>query len=181
MEDGTTVPDSGETEYLAGVAAPDDVADPSRRRFLIRTISAIGGGITLALGIPSALYATGSIRSGQAEDQWIRLGSASSVDIGGPPALMKAEVSRRTGYLVESQEISAFVITENGTDFTVLSNVCTHLGCRVRWVEEQESFFCPCHNGVFDRNGQVIGGPPPRPLDRFESKVEEGQILFKEA
>jgi Rieske Fe-S protein len=94
---------------------------------------------------------------------------------------MKATVVRRNGYLMEEQGVSVFVTTANGSEFTVLSNICTHLGCRVRWVDEQDGFFCPCHNGVFSRNGDVVSGPPPRPLDRFESKVEEGQLFFKEA
>ena len=72
-----------------------------------------------------------------------------------------------------------FVTTEDGSDFTVLSNICSHLGCRVRWVDDEGSFFCPCHNAVFGANGEVVSGPPPRPLDRFESMVEEGQLLFK--
>jgi Rieske Fe-S protein len=93
---------------------------------------------------------------------------------------MKATVERRSGYLTESQEISVFVSTENGTDFVAFSNVCTHLGCRVRWVEERHEFFCPCHNGVFAADGTVLAGPPPRPLDRFETKVEDGQIFIKE-
>lgn len=167
-----------------GASVPDPTSeplDPSRRAFLIRAISAIGGGITLALGVPAVLYVAGSTRAPGGEQVWIRLGSAASIEPGAAPTLMKATVSVRTGYLVEEQEISVFVTTENGSEFTVLSNICTHLGCRVRWVDDREGFFCPCHNAVFDREGAVVQGPPPRPLDRFESKVEDGQILFKEA
>jgi Rieske Fe-S protein len=93
---------------------------------------------------------------------------------------MKAIVSRRTGYLVEEQEVSVFVTTTDGVEFSVLSNICTHLGCRVRWVEDESGFFCPCHNAVFGPDGGVLTGPPPRPLDKFEVMVEEGQLYFKE-
>lgn len=162
---------------------PDEetAPDPSRRRFLIRSIAAIGGGITAAIAVPSAVFVTGSARAASEEDVWIRLGSVSSVEPGAEPTLMKATISRRSGYLVEEQEISVFVTTENGADFDVLSNICSHLGCRVRWVTDQDGFFCPCHNAIFGRDGEVVQGPPPRPLDRYESKVEEGQIFFKEA
>jgi Rieske Fe-S protein len=71
-----------------------------------------------------------------------------------------------------------YVLTENGRDFVAMSNICTHLGCRVRWITEREQFYCPCHNGVFDREGNVVSGPPPRPLDRYETKVEEGQLFI---
>ncbi len=157
-------------------AAPD----PERRRFLIVGITAIGCGIATAIGVPAAIYVTGSARATGAEQAWIRLGSATSVEPGAPPTLMKATVSRRSGYRVEEQEVSVFVTTGNGTDFLVLSNICTHLGCRVRWVEDQDGFFCPCHNAVFGPEGDVRQGPPPRPLDRYESMVEDGQLYFKE-
>jgi Rieske Fe-S protein len=93
---------------------------------------------------------------------------------------VKATIERRTGYLVEEQEVSIFVTTENGQDFVLLSNVCTHLGCRVRWVEAEAGFHCPCHNATFGRNGEVLAGPPPRPRDRYDYKVEDAQLFFKE-
>jgi len=49
----------------------------------------------------------------------------------------------------------------------------------VRWIPEQEEFFCPCHNAVFAKDGSVVDGPPPRPLDQFEYKVEDGAIFVK--
>ena len=73
----------------------------------------------------------------------------------------------------------AYIITDQGRDFIAFSNICTHLGCRVRWINDQEQFFCPCHNAVFDQNGEVESGPPPRALDRFEVKVEDGQVYIK--
>lgn len=167
----------GERTDIPAENAPHD---RSRRTFLIRSIAVVGGFITISIAWPSVAFVTGSARSSTEEEMWIRLGSTSSVEPGGPPTLMKATVSRRSGYLVEEHEISVFVTTDNGADFTILSNVCTHLGCRVRWVDDQESFFCPCHNAVFNEQGGVVQGPPPRPLDRFEYMVEDGQLFFKE-
>jgi menaquinol-cytochrome c reductase iron-sulfur subunit len=179
MEEDRDLPEAPEDS--SAPLGPSDVTEPSRRAFLIRSIAAIGGAITVAIGVPSVVFVTGLARATTGEETWIRLGSASSIEPGAPPTLMKATVVRRSGYLMEEQGVSVFVTTENGSEFTVLSNICTHLGCRVRWVDEQDGFFCPCHNGVFSRNGDVVSGPPPRPLDRFESKVEEGQLFFKEA
>ncbi len=153
----------------------------TRRTFLIRSIAAIGGGVTVAIGVPAALFVTGSARAQEEQDTWIRLASTSSVEPNAAPVLMKAVVSRRSGYLVEEQEISVFVTTTDGVNFNVLSNICTHLGCRVRWVDEQDGFFCPCHNAIFGADGEVLEGPPPRPLDQFEVMVEDGQLFFKEA
>ena len=176
-EDSRAAESSNETQFADEPDVPDTPASPDRRAFLI---GAIGGGITLAVAGPAVLFVTGSANTAADQETWIRLGSTSSVEPRGAPTLMKATVERRNGYLVEEKEISVWVVTDDGAQFTVLSNICTHLGCRVRWVDDEDQFFCPCHNGIFDRNGEVVDGPPPRPLDRFQYKVEEDQIFFRE-
>jgi Rieske Fe-S protein len=54
-----------------------------------------------------------------------------------------------------------------------VSNRCMHLGCPVRWVSAAERFICPCHGGVYGVRGQVTGGPPVRPLDRFYTRLNK--------
>lgn len=146
-----------------------------RRDFMRTTTIAIGGFITLGVGIPSVAYVIGPAIQEQESQDWIRLGSASKVELG-TPTLFKARIQRQTGWIVNEEEISVFVLTENGRDFVAMSNICTHLGCRVRWIDDQGQFFCPCHNAVFDKDGEVISGPPPRPLDRYQVKVEDDQL-----
>jgi Rieske Fe-S protein len=63
-----------------------------------------------------------------------------------------------------------------GGEFIAISTRCMHLGCPVRYVEASERFICPCHGGVYDFTGQVSGGPPVRPLDRFYTRVRDGQV-----
>ncbi len=63
--------------------------------------------------------------------------------------------------------------------YKVFSGVCTHLGCIVRWEEQKGRFYCPCHQGIFDKTGVVTGGPPPRPLDEFEVKVDKKLVFIK--
>jgi menaquinol-cytochrome c reductase iron-sulfur subunit len=60
--------------------------------------------------------------------------------------------------------------------FIALSSRCMHLGCPVRYVLAAERFICPCHGGVYDFTGQVAGGPPVRPLDRFYTRVNNGLV-----
>ncbi len=62
-------------------------------------------------------------------------------------------------------------------DFIALSSTCPHLGCQVRWEEQNNRFFCPCHNGVFDPTGRAIAGPPGEAgqfLGRYNLKVDDG-------
>jgi menaquinol-cytochrome c reductase iron-sulfur subunit len=149
----------------------------SRRDAMKMAISLIGGLIGTALGIPAVAYIVGpSLKTSEAN--WIRVGSLSKIE-SGTPALFKPKVRRQNGWVVEEQEVGIYVLTEDGRNYHALSNICTHLGCRVRWIAEREQFLSPCHNGVFDKHGYVISGPPPRPLDEFETRIEEGNLYIQ--
>jgi len=148
-----------------------------RRNFMKAAIASIGGLIGAAVGLPAIPYIMGPALQKES-DSWLQLGSISKVELN-TPTLFKKTIETQTGWINTEEEISVYVLTSNGQDYVVMSNVCTHLACRVRWIPEKDSFFCPCHNGVFAKDGTVVAGPPPRPLDRFESKVEDGIIYIK--
>ena len=61
-------------------------------------------------------------------------------------------------------------------NYIALSSRCAHLGCPVRYVEAAERFVCPCHGGVYNFRGEVAGGPPVRPLDRFYTYESDGYV-----
>ena len=149
-----------------------------RRNFMKVATLSIGGFIGAVLGIPAIAYVISPARKSDEVEDWIRLGSTSKVEVG-IPTLYKVKIERKTGWITNEQELSVYVLTEDGRNFVALSNICTHLGCRVRWITESEQFFCPCHNAVFSKEGDVISGPPPRPLDRYEVKTENDQLYIK--
>ena len=65
-------------------------------------------------------------------------------------------------------------------NFIALSSVCPHLGCRVHWEAHHRRFVCPCHNGIFDEQGQAQSGPPAdsgQSLTRYPLKTEH-EMLF---
>ena len=148
-----------------------------RRNFMKATIAGLGGMIAAAIGLPAIPYVMGPALQKES-DSWIQIGSVSKIEIN-VPTLFKKTIETQTGWINTEEEISVYVLTSNGQDYAVISNICTHLGCRVRWIPERDSFFCPCHNAVFAKDGAVVDGPPPRPLDRYESKVEDGVIYIK--
>ncbi|GAB4377352.1 MAG: hypothetical protein Kow0042_24960 [Calditrichia bacterium] len=63
--------------------------------------------------------------------------------------------------------------------YKVFSGVCTHLGCVVQWKSAEGHFYCPCHKGYFAKTGEVISGPPPRPLDEYEVRVEKNLVYIQ--
>lgn len=151
--------------------------DVSRRDAMKVAISLIGGLIGTAIGIPAIAYLIGPALKKE-EANWIRVSSLSSIELG-TPTLLKPRVTRQSGWIVDEEEVGVYILTEDGRDYHAMSNICTHLGCRVRWIVEKQQFFSPCHNGVFDKHGYVVSGPPPRPLDEFETKVEDDNLYIK--
>ena len=65
------------------------------------------------------------------------------------------------------------------TGFLALSSVCPHLGCQVFWEAAKDRFFCPCHNGVFDKSGQATSGPPAdanQSLTQYPTRIQNGAL-----
>jgi len=74
---------------------------------------------------------------------------------------------------------AAWVRREDEDTFVAFSIYCTHTGCPVNWVTDAEMFLCPCHGGIFDREGHVTAGPPPRPLDRTPVRIRDGRVQVR--
>ncbi len=81
-------------------------------------------------------------------------------------------------YSVSGRERKARVfIIASQTGLTVLSATCSHLGCLVNYNREKGEFVCPCHGGRYDLNGKNIAGPPPAPLSRIPTRIENGMVM----
>lgn len=92
-----------------------------------------------------------------AKENEIPVGKAKEINLGGKPVFV--------------------VRLEEG--YRVFSGVCTHLGCIVRWEENKGRFYCPCHQGIFNKQGEVTGGPPPRPLDEYQVELDNNLVFIK--
>ncbi len=55
---------------------------------------------------------------------------------------------------------SGQIDADTGNVFLAFSNRCPHLGCKVHWESQENRFYCPCHQGVFDPAGRATSGPP---------------------
>lgn len=74
------------------------------------------------------------------------------------------------------------IIIRRAQKLTAFSAVCTHLGCLVKWLPNEEVFLCPCHAGRFDANGVNISGPPPSPLPAYIAEMDsEDRIIIKKS
>jgi len=86
----------------------------------------------------------------------------------------------KVGELIPFRKEKAFILrTEGG--FLAISAICTHLRCIVNWNEVQKKFECPCHGAKFNQNGEVLEGPPPRPLDLYKLQIHAGNVVIDRA
>ena len=89
------------------------------------------------------------------------------------------EAIRYRGPAGETINITRRARSGGADDFIALSSTCPHLGCQVRWEGQNNRFFCPCHNGVFDPSGVATAGPPGEAGQRLASyplKVQGGLL-----
>jgi Rieske Fe-S protein len=75
--------------------------------------------------------------------------------------------------------IDAFLI-KHGAAVSMLSAVCSHMGCSVAWVDAKREFVCPCHHAVYDVSGDVVSGPAPKPLQSLAVEVRDGSVYRRE-
>ena len=90
-------------------------------------------------------------------------------------ALADLPLNRRVRFLHGERAVE-IARTENGV--SARSLVCTHQGCNVRWVEDQQIYLCPCHEGKFNAEGQPIYGQPREPLRELGVTVTETEVII---
>ncbi len=149
--------------------------ETTRRSFYIRSIYAAWGAITAAVAIPAGVYLFFPPNARKDAD-WIDASDLSSIPPG-VPTEVSFQHKRVDGWKVTSEKATAWIVRPNEDENVIaFAPQCTHLGCAYHWEAQDKAFVCPCHNSEFSAEGKVLGGPAPRPLDRYQVKVEDGRI-----
>jgi Rieske Fe-S protein len=150
----------------------------SRREFVNLSVGAIGTIIVVSVGVPAVAYVLGPGLNVNKTEAWIPLGKIEQFEVR-KPTLVSFTRTTINGWERTTNSYGVYVTRKENDEITVFSNVCTHLGCRVTWKEDEKIYFCPCHDGIFDELGQIVDGPPPKPMIAYETKIEEGNLFMK--
>ena len=150
----------------------------SRRDFVKVITAFLGTLMGAAIGLPAIVYLIAPASRPSESEAWVSLGSLKDYPLG-IPKLFKFTRSQVNGWEKTVNSYGVFVIRKDENQVMVLSNICTHLGCRVSWHSDVQHYVSPCHNGHFDIVGNVVSGPPPRPLDEFTTKIENGNLYIQ--
>ncbi len=106
-----------------------------------------------------------------------------------PPAVPEASVNEVSGGKVQDLKPNSGKIVKFGsrpvllirideTEWRAFSAVCTHLNCTVQYQEQRRQIWCACHNGLYDLNGAVISGPPPKALEEYVTHVRGDEVII---
>jgi menaquinol-cytochrome c reductase iron-sulfur subunit len=153
----------------------------TRRRLMTGTVHIAGAVAASAFVLPALGFALGPVFE-KHEQRWQAVGPPDEF----PDDSYVPKVITIVDGIGQAGKSTAYVRKRNpdiDTDkedeynaFVAISTRCMHLGCPVRFVGAARRFICPCHGGVYDFEGKVDGGPPVRPLDRFYTRVRNGQL-----
>lgn len=153
-----------------------------------------GGTATLAMvvGVPTLIYAVSPGKRRQQAAVWRDLGWLENFPVGeitaavvqrAPEATRAPDdatqlepVSLATGADAANVRPGVYVWRTDEENVIVFSRSCTDLGCPVTFDRGSECFLCPCHGGIFDKQGERMAGPPDRPLYRYDTRVTDGVL-----
>ena len=166
-----------------GIAGAFEGETVTRRRLIEGTVLLTGGIATMAFTLPAVGFSLGPIFEDTTPTRWQAVGPPDDFDdesyvqrvinlvpeIGDPgkTTIYVRRFNPQRDKQVEGQDPQPYV---------AISTRCAHLGCPVRYIQASKKFVCPCHGGVYGFEGQVEGGPPVRPLDRFYTRVAAGRV-----
>lgn len=146
----------------------------TRRNFLRNVIGAISAVVGVSIAVPLIGYFLSPAWQ-KKEKLSVPIARTDSIPVG-VPNYVRFEERLPDAWVIKTESEGVWVVTKDGKNFTVFDPHCTHLRCPYFWNDQKRVFQCPCHGGIFDMDGNVIAGPPPRPLDRLEFIVREGEI-----
>jgi menaquinol-cytochrome c reductase iron-sulfur subunit len=146
----------------------------SRRQFLAKLSLGLSGIGAALVGIPVIGFLVAPLLR-KAPDQWQSVGPLDQFKIGETVQVTLIDPSPLPWAGVAAKA-AAWLRRDSEQEFVAFAVNCTHLGCPVRWLHDASLFMCPCHGGVFYKDGKPAAGPPPRPLTQYAVRIRNGQV-----
>jgi quinol---cytochrome c reductase iron-sulfur subunit, bacillus type len=166
-----------------GIAGAFEGETVTRRRLMEGTALAVGGIATAAFGLPALGFALGPVLEDTTPTRWQPVGGEDEFDTKSyVPKVISitpdiGDSGKSTVYVRKfDPKLDKVIKGQDPQPYVAISTRCMHLGCPVRYYQVSQKFVCPCHGGVYGFQGEVAGGPPVRPLDRFYTRVRNGKV-----
>ncbi len=163
---------------MTSLPAPEPL-NQDRRSFLAGLLAAGSAVVGALLAVPLIRFTLHPLLAQTTETSWSDVGNVDEFQNLDAPVKKLVTIDQRDGWRKTVLEKPVYVTKDKDGSLIVLSAVCPHLGCTVPWIEKESRFICPCHRGTFAPDGSLLSGPPPRRMDRLQSKVEDGVLKTK--
>jgi menaquinol-cytochrome c reductase iron-sulfur subunit len=147
-----------------------------RRSFHLAFIYGVWSAIATILALPATVYLLWPPGS-KKELGWEDACNLAQLELKTPQEIVFRR-NRIDGWKIVSEKVSAWVVKLSNKEVIAFGPQCPHLGCAYHWVSQKHEFLCPCHTSTFSIDGDVLSGPSPRPLDRYETKIEGDKLLL---
>lgn len=146
-----------------------------RRTMMKWLVRAIGLATAAMVGIPAIITGISPTwRHRRRRTVWRSLGPLEAFPVGEMREIVVSLPDEAWGRSLREKTIYAWRPSADET--IVYSRSCTDLGCPLTFDPGSQCFFCPCHGGIFAKNGERMAGPPNRPMYRFAVRIEAGEI-----
>lgn len=149
-----------------------------RRQVLTRLVHGGSAIVAAVVGVPTLIYAVSPGMRDEHASTWRDVGAIDDFPLGKITASMvqreRVEGTDQTNPNRATLRPGVYVWRVDEKATIVFSRSCTDLGCPVTFDRGSECFLCPCHGGIFSKQGDPMAGPPDRPLYRYVTRVEDG-------
>ncbi len=156
----------------------------TRRQFLNYTLTGVGGFMAAGMLMPMVRFAVDPVLKHNAAGDYV-VTKQKIDEITNEPVRVDFSFEQKDAWYTSEVTNTAWVYKDENGEIVALSPVCKHLGCTVDWntdATHPEHFFCPCHNGLYTKDGvNVPGTPPAAPLDVYPYKEVDGYLALGKA
>jgi len=155
----------------------------SRRQFLNYTLTGVGGFMAAGMLMPMVRFAIDPVLKPATEADMVQVVSVD--EITNEPQRFDFQIHQVDAWYESDPTQSAWIYKNENGDIVALSPVCKHLGCTVNWNTDPANpnmFFCPCHYGLYEKDGKNVPGTPPlAPLDVYDLEEKDGYVYLGKA
>lgn len=148
-----------------------------RRKFLIKMSLLMGAVPAAVVSVPIFSALVGPLLERQ-KQVWRKVADLADIPVGETKMITYVNANPLPWAGVTAKS-AAWLRRESEDRLVAFSAHCTHLGCPVRWEAKAELFMCPCHGGVYYKDGTVAAGPPPKALSRIEVRINNKDVEIK--
>jgi menaquinol-cytochrome c reductase iron-sulfur subunit len=146
----------------------------TRRTFSSMLVSAGGALVAGIVGVPAIITGLSPAIKNRRRENWRQVGLLDEFPVRQIRTVFVRNDSANWPRPLSQQAV--FVWRQESDELIVFSRSCTDLACPLTYDPGSECFLCPCHGGIFSKEGTVMAGPPNRPMDRYNSRLRDGMI-----